>query len=86
MILKNNMARIIIFLCTALVLTPQLLAQDHEEEEAQTGAHGGRLLEDGDFAIELAIFEQGVPPEYRAWAERVRDMWLKDLDPTEETA
>jgi membrane fusion protein, heavy metal efflux system len=68
MILKNNMARIIIFLCTALVLTPQLLAQDHEEEEAQTGAHGGRLLEDGDFAIELAIFEQGVPPEYRAWA------------------
>jgi hypothetical protein len=25
-------------------------------------------------------------PEYRAWAERVRDMWLKDLDPTEETA
>jgi cobalt-zinc-cadmium efflux system membrane fusion protein len=26
------------------------------------------MLEDGDFAIELAIFERGVPPEFRAWA------------------
>jgi cobalt-zinc-cadmium efflux system membrane fusion protein len=32
------------------------------------GAHNGRLLSDGDFAVELAIFEDGVPPEFRAWA------------------
>lgn len=32
------------------------------------GPNGGRLLEDADFAIELSIFESGVPPEYRAWA------------------
>jgi cobalt-zinc-cadmium efflux system membrane fusion protein len=32
------------------------------------GPHGGRLLVNGDFALELAIFERGVPPEYRAWA------------------
>ena len=38
------------------------------EAEPETGPHGGRLLEDGDFALELAIFETGVPPEYRAWA------------------
>lgn len=25
------------------------------------------MLEDGSFAIELAIFESGVPPEYHAW-------------------
>ena len=31
------------------------------------GPNGGRLLESGDFAIELSIFETGVPPEYRAW-------------------
>ena len=31
------------------------------------GPNGGRLLQDGDFALELAIFETGVPPEYRAW-------------------
>jgi len=38
---------------------------DHEAEPL-TGPHGGRLLRDGDFALELTIFERGVPPEYRA--------------------
>ena len=31
------------------------------------GPNGGRLLESGEFAIELSIYETGVPPEYRAW-------------------
>ncbi len=35
--------------------------------EAAKGAHGGRLLTDGDFVLELAIFETGVPPEFRVW-------------------
>jgi membrane fusion protein, heavy metal efflux system len=39
-----------------------------EESEPVKGPHGGRLLGDGDFALELAIFETGVPPEYRVWA------------------
>lgn len=53
-----------------LLLAADIFAaeQEHEEGEAETGSHGGRLLEDGDFTVELAIFEQGVPPEYRAWA------------------
>ncbi|MDT8428024.1 MAG: efflux RND transporter periplasmic adaptor subunit [Pseudomonadales bacterium] len=38
--------------------------------EPITGPNGGRLLTDGDFALELAIFETGVPPEYHAWASR----------------
>lgn len=38
-----------------------------EKAEPVKGPHGGRLLANGDFAIELAIFESGVPPEYRAW-------------------
>ena len=41
--------------------------QGHEEEEADRGPHGGRMLRDGDLAVELAIFERGIPPEYRAW-------------------
>lgn len=41
---------------------------EHHEEKPEKGAHNGRLLEDGDFVVELAIFEQDVPPEYRAWA------------------
>ena len=38
------------------------------EAEPEMGPHGGRLLEDGDFALELAIVENGMPPEYRVWA------------------
>lgn len=39
-----------------------------DEVEPAKGSHGGRLLIDGDFALELAIFETGVPPEFRAWS------------------
>ena len=41
----------------------------HEQaaEQPPKGPNGGRLLSDGPFAIELAIFETGVPPEYHAW-------------------
>ena len=31
------------------------------------GPNNGRLLSDGDFTVELAVFETGVPPEFRAW-------------------
>ena len=36
-------------------------------ETFERGPHGGRLLEHGKFSLELAIFESGVPPEYRVW-------------------
>lgn len=40
----------------------------HGDEAAEAkGPHRGRLLKDGDFTLELAIFEAGVPPEFRAW-------------------
>lgn len=41
----------------------------HDTAEAQArGPHGGRLLRNGTFTLELAIVEDGVPPTYRAWA------------------
>lgn len=40
---------------------------DHDEEESAKGPHGGRLLADDSFTVELAILEQGMPPEFRAW-------------------
>ncbi len=45
---------------------------EHEEhaaaEEADPrGPHRGRLLTDGDFAVEVTIFERGVPPHFRAY-------------------
>jgi cobalt-zinc-cadmium efflux system membrane fusion protein len=33
----------------------------------ERGPHQGRWLADGDFALELTIFEVGVPPEFRAY-------------------
>lgn len=43
---------------------------DAHGEEAEKGAHGGRLLErDGD-SVELAIAEDGTPPTYQAWLYR----------------
>jgi cobalt-zinc-cadmium efflux system membrane fusion protein len=40
---------------------------DAVEAEPSKGPNGGRLLVDGEFALELAIFETGVPPEFRVW-------------------
>ena len=42
-------------------------AAEEQEAEPEKGPHRGLMLRDGDFAVELAIFETGVPPEYRAW-------------------
>jgi cobalt-zinc-cadmium efflux system membrane fusion protein len=43
--------------------------QSHGETAAEfeRGPHNGRLLEHEDLAVELAIFERGVPPEWRVW-------------------
>jgi len=66
---KNTFVRFSV-LCTVITAFSVLFAQEHEriEGEVETGNNGGRLLEDDDFTVELAIFEQGVEPEYRAWA------------------
>ena len=37
------------------------------EEETVKGPHGGRLLEEGSFALEITIFETGVPPEFHVY-------------------
>lgn len=36
----------------------------------ERGPHEGRMLRDGKFAIEMTVFEDGVPPEYRLYAYR----------------
>lgn len=37
------------------------------EAELEKGPNRGRMLVDGAIAVELAIFESGVPPEFRIW-------------------
>ncbi|MEO6226366.1 MAG: efflux RND transporter periplasmic adaptor subunit, partial [Thermomonas sp.] len=38
-----------------------------EAAEAKKGEHGGRLLEQDGYTVELAIAEDGTPPKYQAW-------------------
>jgi len=45
-------------------------ASGHEAAASTKGPHRGVMLREGPFAIELAVFETNVPPEYRAWPTR----------------
>lgn len=40
------------------------------QEAVEKGPNNGRMLRDGDFAVELAIFETGVPPEFRVFVTK----------------
>lgn len=43
---------------------------DIEAAEPIKGPHRGRLLRDGDFTAEVAIFETGVPPEFHVYVTK----------------
>ena len=67
-------------LACALMLSLPLAACGTETAEAdkegaaaaeyERGPHNGRMLRNGNFAIEVTIFEEGVPPEFRMYAYR----------------
>ncbi len=54
---------------------------DAHDETDEKGMHGGRLLSQGNFSVELTIFERGLPPEFRVYPYLDR----KPLDPNEVT-
>ena len=43
-------------------------AEPEAKADADKGPHGGKLLTKDDFSVEVKIFEEGVPPEYRVYA------------------
>lgn len=45
-------------------------AGGEEGEEAPKGPNSGRLLKDGDFAVEVTIFEDGQDPQFRVYPTR----------------
>lgn len=64
----KNLAGVLFLALFVFCLSPHPVAfAAANEEEPEKGPHGGRILRDGDFALELSIFETGVPPEYRVW-------------------
>lgn len=48
--------------------TPNTEQGEHAEAEYERGPHNGRMLRDGDFAVEITIFETGVEPQFRVYA------------------
>src|SRR5262245_36068320 len=62
----TGLALLILFACSRTENAEHHEHGDHEE--AEKGPHGGRLLEDGHFAVEVTIFERGTPPEFRLYA------------------
>ena len=42
-------------------------AEHGEEGEPTKGPHNGRLFKDGDFAVEMTIFEDGQEPQFRVY-------------------
>ncbi len=69
LLLKNVLKNLcVIFFVMAAVLVNAAEKNSEESAAPVKGPHNGRLLNDGKFTVELAIFERGVPPEYRVWA------------------
>lgn len=59
---------------------PEAGAHGEAETEAfERGPHRGRMLRDGDFAVEITIFEDGVEPEFHVYAY-LKDKPLKPSD------
>lgn len=73
-------ARICLSIALALLLASCGASQSPAGSEAEHGAaaaadyergpHRGRMLRDGNFALEVTIFETNVPPQYRLYAYR----------------
>ena len=57
------------FITTFMAFTV-FAAGEPEQPEEQKGPHGGKLLQEGGFSIEVTIFETGIPPEMRLYAYR----------------
>lgn len=77
-----------ILVATCLGISPIHAAEDQhgDHKEAQhdapetKGPHGGLLLQQNGATVELQIFEQGVPPVYRAWVTTDETPVTDDID------
>ncbi len=79
-LLLSLLLTVLLAACGRENTNPETAAGEHSEvAEPAKGPNGGRLLVDGAFALELAIFETGVPPEFHAWA-RLDDKPLAPAD------
>ena len=74
---KSGQTSLIIALTAALLFSagcesPSSTDASHAVagDDYERGPHNGRMLRDGDLALEITIFETGVPPEFRVYPYR----------------
>ncbi|MDH5302196.1 MAG: efflux RND transporter periplasmic adaptor subunit [Gammaproteobacteria bacterium] len=79
---KNILYTLLVAIIGGTLIVWLLLAEPHHddhdvhahgdyselEEESDKGPLGGRLLKNGDFALEITLFEKGVPPEFHLYS------------------
>ena len=87
-IINNQTFYVIALICVFLAATaceapsPNDSGHGHvatAEDDFERGPHNGRMLRDGDFALEITIYETGVPPEFRVYPYRAG----QPLDPNQ---
>ena len=84
---KTRLMPIIVVIAIGIVLGGLILTLDkpavvtadagaHADEKSAenqpgTGPRGGKLFSDNGFAVEVTIFEKGVPPQFRIYLSRI---------------
>lgn len=56
----------------------ELEEESSHDEAVQRGKHGGWLFAEKDFQIEVKIYEQGIPPQFRVYATEPAN--IKEID------
>lgn len=67
---QTTVALLSLFLLNACGNAETPNSEEHGEAQAEDyerGPHRGRMLRDGDFAVEITIFEDGVDPEFHVY-------------------
>ena len=54
-------------------------SEDGHKHDADKGKHGGKILTEGSFELEIVIYEKGMPPHFRIYPYKDH----KPLDPAE---
>lgn len=66
-LLRNALLRPLLLLPLMVIASPKDHHDHHSEQQTQ-GQNGGHLLKQGDFSLEISIFETGVPAEMRVYS------------------
>lgn len=67
-----NVVFFLLVLCMTALCSSSTYAQNELQKkvEPEKGPHQGRLLQKEDFVLELAIVQDGMPPEFRVWINK----------------